>query len=657
MCGIAGIIALDGAAAPQDAIERMTAVLLHRGPDDGGHWQQGACALGHRRLTIIDLSEHGRQPISNEDDTVWLTYNGETYNYRTLRDRLLGQGHRFRSQTDSEVLVHLYEQTDGDPSMLLNELDGMFAFGLWDTRRARLLLARDRLGIKPLYYARAGNLLIFASEVKAILASGLVDTRPDLEGVVSYMAFRHPVAPGTMFEGIHALPPGHYLVAEGGQTRVERYWDLRLPESRPDRGERYYREGVRNLLGEAVRKRLMSDVPLGAYLSGGLDSSIVVALMAQQVGSRVKTYCVGFDDEAVDEFRYARMVADRWDTDHTEVVLRPDRYFELLPELIEKRDAPLAVPNEVPLHMMSEVLKQDITVVLSGEGADEIFGGYGDYVRIPFDHTKARLLRHLPDVIRRPLLGGMEAKYDGAVDCEDPVDHFFSGYRWFSAGERAELLTPQALEAAGSGGRDHFEAHFRRTAGSPYYDRLLYALEKVHLLNLLGRVDSMTMATAVEARVPFVDHALVEFVTAMPLHYKLRWRSPLHHARAMLSYSDVFRERDDTTKFILRRAFADLLPPAVVQRRKVGFKVPLERWFGGDLFSYARDLLLSDQARRRGVFDVDGVARWLERGAANGGEFGHRVWMLVNLELWFRRYFPDGATSAYTAPTTAAVQG
>ena len=656
MCGIVGIVALDGARAPAEAVERMAAAVAHRGPDDAGRWSEGACALAHRRLTIIDLSEQGRQPLSNEDGTVWLTYNGELYNYLGLREPLLAEGHRFRSDTDSEVLVHRYEQTGGDAAELLSELDGMFAFGLWDTQRQRLLLARDRLGIKPLYYARAGNLLLFASEIKALLASGLVDARPSMEGVASYLTFRHAVPPGTMFEGIHALQPGHYLLAEGGETRVERYWDLQVPRRRVDRGEPFYRERVRELLAGAVRKRLMSDVPLGAYLSGGLDSSIVVALMAQELGDRLKTYSVGFGDETMDEFPYARMVAERYDTDHTEVVVDRSQYFELLPELIEKRDSPLAVPNEVPLHQMSKVLKQDITVVLSGEGADEIFGGYGDYVRIPFDYHKARALRLLPDALRRPLLGGMEEKYGGRVDFDDPAEHFFAGYRWFDAPERDELLTEQALDAAGSGGRRSFEAHFRQAADRPYYDRVLYALEKVHLVNLLGRVDSMTMATAVEARVPFVDHELVEFVTAMPLHYKLRWRSPLHHARALLSYSDVFRERDDTTKFILRRAFADLLPREIVERRKVGFKVPLERWFGGDLISYARELLLSDEARRRGVFDVDAVARWLDRGASNGGEFGHRVWMLVNLELWFRLYFPDGRQTAYPATPAAVAQ-
>ncbi|MCH7811214.1 MAG: asparagine synthase (glutamine-hydrolyzing) [Chloroflexi bacterium] len=639
MCGIAGIVSLTGAPLPDGAVQRMTATLEHRGPDDYGYWQDQRCAFGHRRLTIIDLSANGRQPLANSDETTWITYNGEVYNFRELRGELARRGHTFSSKTDTEVVAHLYDE---DGIKFLQRLDGMFAFGLWDSTRRRLLLARDRLGIKPLYYARAGGLLLFASEVKAILASGLVETAPNIDAIASYLAYRHPLSPATMFAGIESLPAGHNLIAEDGNVRTEQYWDLHVPHEREDLGEDYYIEQTRDLLRQAVRKRLMSDVPLGAYLSGGLDSSIVVSLMAQELGDRLKTYAVGFDGEDGDELPYARLVAERYGTDHTEVRLNAERYLELLPELIRKRDAPLAVPNEVPLYEMSRVLKQEITVVLSGEGADEVFAGYGDYCRIPFDLRKARTLARLPAPLRSLLSGGMARKYGGRMEFESEIDHFLAGYKWFDRDEGLSLLTPDAAQEVRSGGRPAFEAVFRNTEGLPYYDRVLYALEKIHLQNLLARVDSMTMATSVEGRVPFVDHALVEAVTRMPLHYKLRWRSPLHHARALLSYSDTFPERDDTTKYILRAAFADVLPGEIVQRRKVGFKVPLERWFRGDLMSYARELLLSTEARSRGIVDTEAVARWLDRGEANGGEFGQKVWMLVNLELWFRLYFPDG---------------
>ena len=639
MCGIAGVVALDGGRAPDGVVERMTAVLTHRGPDDSGHWADGSCALGHRRLKIIDLSANARQPLTNEDSTIWLTYNGEVYNFARLRRDLIERGHTFRSRTDSEVIVHLYEE---EGPGLLDSLDGMFAFGIWDAGRRRLMLARDRLGIKPLYYARTTTTLVFASEIKAILASGIVETRPDMDAVVSYLGYRHPVGNRTMFQGIRPLPAGHFLLVENGDVRIEQYWDLEMPRERPDHGEEYYAERVRALLGDAVRKRLVSDVPLGAYLSGGLDSSVVVALMAQELGDRLKTYSVGFKDDDNNEFGYARLVAERYGTDHHEVVLDRKDYFDLLPELIYKRDAPLGVPNEVPLYEMSRVLKRDITVVLSGEGADEIFGGYGDYIRIPFDLTKARFLARLPGPLRTALMGGMDRKYGSSVTFSDEEDHFLTGYKWFDRQERMSLLTTDARSEVTDGGREAFDATFERTSGLPYYDRVLYTLEKIHLQNLLARVDSMTMATAVEGRVPFVDHALVEFASGIPLHYKLRWRSPAHRVRALLSYSDVFRERDDTVKYILKRAFGHMLPREIVERRKVGFKVPVEGWFRGDLMKFARELLLSDEARRRGVMDVSAVEQWLRQGEANGGEFGQKVWMLVNLELWFRLYFPEG---------------
>ena len=638
MCGIAGIVTIDGAPVPAGIVERMTSVLEHRGPDDFGYWSDHSCSLGHRRLTIIDLSSKARQPLSNEDGKIWLTYNGEIYNFTILRKQLQRRRHRFKSQTDSEVIVHLYEDED---TALLDRLDGMFAFGLWDNSSRRLLLARDRLGVKPLFYARVDNFLLFASEIKSILASGLVEKSPNIDAVMSYLTYRHPVAPMTMFEGIESLPAGHFLLLEDGKVRIEQYWDVHIPQERQDRGESYYRDRLNSLLTESVHKRLVSDVPLGAYLSGGLDSSIVVALMAKQMGRGIKTYSVGFGEEDTDEFPFARLVAERYDTDHTEVVLGYDRYLDLLPKLIQKRDAPLGVPNEVPLHEMSRVLKQDITVVLSGEGADEIFCGYGDYVRIPFDFAKAKVLAHLPISLRKPFLGGMEEKYGNRLDFESEEDHFLAGYNWFGPDEGVQLLTPDAQSSVKEGGQSFFHQLFNRTADLPYYDRVLYILEKIHLQNLLARVDSMTMATAVEGRVPFVDHALVEFVTTIPLHYKLRWRSPFHQARALFSYSDVFRERDDITKFILRRTFSDLLPPEIIDRRKVGFKVPLDKWFGGDLIGYARDLLLSDETRRRGIMDVNSLARWLDSGDSGKGEFGVKVWMLINLELWFRLYFPD----------------
>jgi asparagine synthase (glutamine-hydrolysing) len=651
MCGIAGVVALRG-TPPPGIIERMTAALSHRGPDDHGTWSDAAaCHLGHRRLSIIDLSANARQPLTNERGNVWLTYNGETYNHATLRARLEPR-HTFASETDSEVLVHLYEEESANPSALLNALDGMFAFGLWDDEQRRLLLARDRLGIKPLFWTQTEDYLIFASEVKAILASGLVETAPSLDGIASYLRFRHPVAPLTMFEGIHALEAGHYLDWHDGEVRVKRYWDVEIPPALEDRGERYYRERVRELLTSAVEKRLMSDVPLGAYLSGGLDSSIVVALMSDMLDEPVKTYSIGFTDEADGgELPYAREVAERHGTDHHELRMEREDYLARLPELIRFRDAPLAVPNEVPLFELSRELKRDITVVLSGEGADEIFAGYGDYVHIAGDYAKSRRLARWPGPLARAFEGGLAAKYGPGHAPTTLGEHFFAGYGWFSRDEVARLV-PAAAEA--SAGEHHIADALDRHADRGDYDRVQYALERVHLQNLLNRADAMTMASGVEARVPFVDHELVEFMFTVPMRHKSRWRSPLHRLRAAFSYSDAFRDRDEVSKYVLRRAFASDVPRSVLERPKVGFKVPLEDWFAqGHLREVAQDLLLGEEAASRGLLDVDAASSWLAAGATDGSEFGHRVWMLINLELWLREYFPDGRHVAFEGAAKA----
>jgi asparagine synthase (glutamine-hydrolysing) len=646
MCGVAGIYALDPRArVPAGVATRMADTMHHRGPDDSGAQEFDTCALAHRRLTIIDLSRRARQPLADEREQTWLSFNGEIYNFQSLRAGLHSGGHSFRSATDSEVIVHLYEDRGVD---LVHELEGMFAFALWDQQQDRLLLARDRLGIKPLFWARGGDhgeFLVFASEVKAILASGLVATRPNAEAIGSYLRFRHAVSPLTMFEGIHQLRAGHRLVAQGGEFHEERYWKLHVPAEREDRGEAFYIDGVRRLVGSAVEQRLVSDVPIGAYLSGGLDSSVIVAEMAERLGPRLKTFSIGFGDSS-DELGYAKLVADRYATDHTEVILDSSRYLDLLPELIHKRDSPLGVPNEVALYELSRVLKQDITVVLSGEGADEIFAGYGDYIRTAFDYRKARLAGALPAPLRRLVSGEMPAKYEGLDHFDSPAEHFLAGYKWFTASERSSLLRPEIRALLRDRAAQSVTGHFDEYPAGTYYDRVLYTLEQVHLQNLLARVDSMTMATAVEARVPFVDHRLVEFATAMPLHYKMRWRSPLHRARAWFSYSDVFRERDDTTKWVLRQAYADRVPGEIVERRKVGFKVPLERSFHGDIVDHARDVLLDDGAVTQTVLDRGELERWLRDGQEHRGEFGQKVWMLVNLELWFRQYFPDGETLA-----------
>ena len=390
MCGLAGAVNLvnRGPMATAD-LERMTAGITHRGPDDSGTYLDDHIALGHRRLIILDLTAQGRQPMFDESGRFGIVYNGEIYNYLELRDELKDLGYSFRSNTDTEVVLKAYIEYGLD---CLNLFNGMFAFAVYDKANRRTVLARDRIGIKPLYYAEFDGRLLFGSEIKVILAYPGFKARANLDGVSSYLSYRYPISDMTLFEGIHSLLPGHYLEISEGQVTRTQYWDLPVFDERPDRGEDFYIENIRALLESAVRLRMRSDVPLGAYLSGGLDSSAIVALMSKFSEHPVKTFTIGFEEEGFNEFDYASMVAEKYATDHHEILLGSGDYIDTMIELIRYKDAPLGVPNEPALHVMSRELKKYITVVLSGEGADEIFGGYGRIFRSPYDFQRLQEL-------------------------------------------------------------------------------------------------------------------------------------------------------------------------------------------------------------------------------------------------------------------------
>ena len=634
MCGIAGIFGENNLSQIEVYISEMTNSLEHRGPDDSGDWSSALCALSHRRLSIIDLSRSGRQPLSNEDATLQLTCNGEIYNFRELRAELQQLGHHFVSDTDSEVIVHLYEEVEGDPDALLSRLDGMFAFGLWDGKRRRLLLARDRLGVKPLVYSRKAGFLLFASEAKAIFQSGLFKAKPLASAIFSYLLLRHSPAPATMYEEVDSLPSGHYLLAEVNKgVEIHKYWDIPVALSK---SERIRPEKIHKLVSDAIRKRLVSDVPVGAYLSGGLDSSIVAAVMAKEMGGNLKTYAVGFGDLALDELPYARLVAQHIGSDHSEIILERDDYFDLLPDLIAKRGAPLAVPNEPPLYALSQALKEDITVVLSGEGADELFGGYSDYHGMGFDYAKAKNLRSYPCFLRHIFNGGMDKKYGTQFWDLSPKDFFLAGYHWFSPEDCQKLLNPVVFQQGSSFVSEMLDTFFDESSASAFFSHLFSFYQKVHLQNLLNRVDSMTMATAVEGRVPFTDHKLVEEIFPLPLEDKIRWRTFAHQAQAKFSHADLYRERNIETKVSLRRAFEGEIPEEILKRRKIGFKLPLEKWLVPPFSNRIQEQILDGEAVASGYLQKEILHSWLKESSWLSDD-AQRLWMLYNLELWLKQ--------------------
>jgi asparagine synthase (glutamine-hydrolysing) len=633
MCGIAGILDLAGGPVPAEAVRSMCAALVHRGPDGEGTFLGQGVGLGMRRLSIIDL-ETGDQPVRNEDASVWVVFNGEIYNYRELREQLESRGHTFYTHTDTEVIVHLYEDRG---ERCVEALRGMFAFAVWDEPRGRLMLARDRLGIKPLYYARVGQKLVFGSELKALLA--LPEVRREIDGpaFAHFLTFLSTPSDQSILRGVRKLPPGHRLLASlGGEPQVERYWDVAFEPER-GRSEAWFVERLRALLDESVRLHMVSDVPLGAFLSGGIDSSTVVATMAALSREPVRTFSIGFADADFSELAYARRVAAAFQTDHHELVLEPAA-LDVLDDLVWHLDEPFGDSSAIPTYMVSKLAAEHVTVALSGDGGDELFAGYEKYTV----ERRERVWRFVPEPARR-LLGRLVAATPAHLRGRNYLRHMaLPGVeRYLDAGtlfrreEVAALVRPEIRDVlADYDPWEEARSHLRRQRG-----HWLSALQSLDLatylpLDILTKVDRMSMAHSLEARVPLLDHRLVEFAATVPPELQLRGR---------------------TTKYLLKQAMRPLLPEAIVDRRKQGFAIPLGRWFGGGFDELLRDVLLSETVRSRGIFDVAALERRMRHGRRDGG-LGLDLWTLLSFELWCRRFLdePLRGSESPRLPATAA---
>jgi asparagine synthase (glutamine-hydrolysing) len=646
MCGIAGIVAAD-ALGPEDCGRAiaMRDVIAHRGPDDAGLHLDGQAALGHRRLSIVDLAA-GHQPLANEDDSIWIVFNGEIYNHAELRPLLESAGHRYRTRSDTETIVHAYEQW-GDACV--ERFRGMFAFALWDARRRRLLIARDRLGIKPLYWARVGDRLLFGSEIKSLLASGLITPRANDQALPELLGTRYLSGTETLFEGIHRLMPGHTLVFENGGVRIRQYWEI--PVGRPAEHMTVARETevverFRTLLEEAVRVRLMADVPLGMFLSGGLDSSAIAALMAGMIDRPLQTFSVAFKQRAFSELDYARQVSTAIKADAHEIVIDDQDFFGALPKLIWHEDEPIAHPSSVPLYFVSELASQHVKVVLTGEGSDELLAGYGKYPRALVNWRAAKAYGVVPDALRTwvskalvPSLPGRLARYAKRSFLSmprTPEAMFFDNFASIGlARQRTLLTTPYAAMATPDRAYGASRAFYDAPNGSStVLDRLLYADMKTYLVELLMKQDQMSMAASIESRVPFLDHHLVEFAATLPPRLKLRG----------------FK-----TKWILREAVKGILPHEILTRRKMGFPVPFALWMKEGWGSVARDVLLDRRTRERGIIDPGAVDRLLVTHASGEQEGGDAIWSLLNLELWYRTHIDgEGVQSLVGSPALRA---
>jgi asparagine synthase (glutamine-hydrolysing) len=628
MCGIAGIVRWHERPVLEGEIRDMCAVMTHRGPDDEGVYVSGGVGLGMRRLSIIGL-ENGRQPVSNEDGSVWVVFNGEIYNYRDLRRGLESHGHVFRTDSDTETLVHLYEELG---PRLVERLRGMFAFALWDRPARRLLLARDRLGIKPLYYAERPGEVIFASEIKPILQQPQVGRSLNWASVGHLFNFLATPPDASIVDGIAKLEPAHLAVASAGQPLItQRYWDVAFePDERASEAELI--EQLRAHLDEAVALHRVSDVPVGAFLSGGIDSSAVVTTLARQTDGPLKTFSIGFDEADFSELAQAREVAAQVGADHHELVLRPD-VVGIVDQLTWYLDEPFGDTSAIPTFMVSKLAAEHVKVVMTGDGGDELFAGYDRYLVEHRERLFERVpapLRKLAAAVGRAMPEGMRGRRLLQHVALDGPSRYLDAFRLFRTEELGRLFTPGAFEEIGRHDPAAQAVRCLRRHGTDWLSAIQYCDLRTYLpLDILTKVDRMTMAHSIEARPPLLDHRLVEFAAALPARYRLR---------------------NGATKYLLKRAMRGVLPDRIIDRPKQGFAVPLGRWLRRELAPFAADLLLSPTCRARGIFDAAYVQKLLQL-HAGGRDLSLPIWTMLSFEMWCRRFL-DRAVEP--APAMAA---
>lgn len=629
MCGINGIALSSSSRRELSAsvVERMRDLITHRGPDDAGLFidRRSQVGLGHRRLSIVDVCA-GHQPMTNEDGSLHIIFNGEIYNHADYRKDLKARGHVYTTNCDTETILHLYEEHG---ERCVEHLRGMFAFAIWDQRKAELFIARDRLGVKPLYYAHTGDgSLYFGSEIKVLLEASAVKPEINYQVLPDYLANHAPSGEQTLYRGIKRLLPGHTLVWRDGNVVISEFWDLRFGSDDQARADREYVNEWRELFEESVRLRLMADVPLGMFLSGGIDSSAIAAVMSRMVSDPVKTFSVGFAEREANELEYARTVAKAFKTDHHEVVVTPQQFFSALPNLVWHEDEPIAHPSSVPLFFVSKLAAQHVKVVLTGEGSDEMLGGYARYrktlMNIAFGEGYTKVVpQNVRTALRRLITDLPYSSFSQKLTrsfltlTPDIETIYFDNFAVFPRPMQSQLMTAETQERVGALRPYAVVSEvLAKCDADSLLNRLLYADTKTYLQELLMKQDQMSMAASIESRVPFLDHKLVEFTARLPERMKLR---------------------GGITKYILRESMKGILPESILTRPKMGFPVPVGAWFRGPFKNVIDDYVLSERALERGIFDPAFVLSLVKRHDA-GEDHSERLWSLVNFEIWQRQF-------------------
>lgn len=627
MCGICGKLYFNPRhKAERHIIEAMASVLKHRGPDDQGIYVDGPAGIGHQRLSIIDVSPAGHQPMSNEDGSIWIVFNGEIYNFEELRTELEAKGHIFTSRTDTETIVHLYEEKD---THCLESLRGMFAFAIWDSKKQRLFLARDRVGKKPLVYAVTSEALIFGSEIKAILQDPSVPAEVDYEALHHYLTYQYVPSPWTIFKAIRKLPPAHSLIVQQGAITTRQYWHLSYSHKLILPTLADYVDQFMALFTEAVKIRLRSDVPLGAFLSGGIDSSATVAVMSQLANRPIKTFSIGFHESEYNEIPFAAIVAKKFDTEHTEFIVKPDA-VSILPKLVWHYNEPFADSSAIPTYYVAQLTRQHVTVALNGDGGDESFAGYeryiadklaGYYEKVPSlvrKHIIKKCLAFIPhQENRRSFFRRLKRFVNGISEqAERRYVRWICGFDNEMKNDLYTMAFAEKVTAIDS--VDLIENWYHKADGTLFLDRTLFVDVMSYLPDdLLVKVDIAAMAHSLEARSPFLDHKLMEFAAALPPHYKLNGLQ---------------------SKYLLKKAFASLLPATVLHRKKMGFGVPIDRWLRKELKDITCQILLEKRSIERGLFKEQAVRMLIDEHLSKRTDNSYRIWTLLFLELWFRMF-------------------
>jgi asparagine synthase (glutamine-hydrolysing) len=631
MCGINGIAFSSGSKKriSEAVLQRMRDCIFHRGPDDGGIFVDENIGFGHRRLSIVDVA-HGAQPMFNEDNSKVIIYNGEVYNHADYRSELEAKGHVYQTHCDTETILHLYEEYG---EKCVEKLRGMFAFAIWDRREKTLFIARDRLGVKPLYYVydREGN-LFFGSEIKTVLEAGAIKAELNYNALPDQFANHGTSYDETLFVGVKRLLPGHFLIWRDGKLRIEKYWDVLFEPKHAEKSDAEFVDEWRELFKKSVKLRLMADVPLGMFLSGGIDSSAICAMMAEMVNEPIKTFSVGFKEREANEFEYARIVSKAFNTEHHEITITPEQFFAELPNLVWHEDEPLGFIASVPLYFVSKLAQKHVKVVLTGEGSDEILAGYGRYAKTlqllnygeKYETFAPSFLRQVVKSSVSSLPGSLNKKLSRTFLTRDAdiENLFFDNFAVFPGAMQMKLFSEETkARIAESNPYLHQNRMIEESDAESLLDQLLYADTKTYLHELLMKQDQMSMAASIESRVPFLDHKLVEYTAKLPERMKLRGRE---------------------TKWILREAMKGILPEEILTRSKMGFPVPVGNWFRNEYKHIIDEYVTNERSLSRRIFNADYVRELVAKHNA-GENHDERLWFLVNFEIWQRRFF-DGET-------------